>query len=241
LGHHFVKNSRLSIGKRVEPVAAIEMDSKRNQVFPRKCGRRGLTLPEVMITTVLVSVMLVTAMRTVGAVFHTRLVAQQRQEGEILAYDLLAEVMAAAYEDADETVGSFGLDSGETGDGSRALWDDVDDYDGWEALPPESRDGTPVPGADGWKREVTVSRAVRPTPRLNWLLDTGLKRIRVRATSPDGENFELTALRSRWGALEAKPPIDVTYVTGVSAQIQVGDQPEATQSGTVVVNHAQGP
>lgn len=201
--------------------------------------RRGTTLVEVAISCVLVGVMLVAAMRTVGAVFRTRLVAFQRQQGETLAQELTAEILQARYEEPSLPPGSFGLEGGEVGDGSRAAWDDVDDYDGWSASPPQSKDGTPLPDADGWTRQVVIDRVTCPNPEITSAGDTGLKQIEVQATSPTGETFTLYALRSRWGALEMKTPLDETYVTGLSGKLQVGTAGSAVVGGTAVVNHAQ--
>ena len=206
------------------------------------CRRRcGSSLIEVAVCCMLVGVMLVAAMRAVGAVFRTRLVAFQRQQGETLAHELMAEILQAYYESPSLAPGSFGLETGEVGDGSRALWDDVDDYNGWSASPPEAKDGTPLPDADGWTRQVVVDRVTCPNPETTSVSDTGLKRIEVEATSPTGETFTLKALRSRWGALELKTPVDETYVTGLSGELQVGAAGSAVVGGTAVVNHAQGP
>ncbi len=203
--------------------------------------RRGTTLVEVAVCCMLMSVMLVAAMRTVGAVFRTRLVAFQQQQGDTLAHELMAEVLQAYYESPDESPGSFGLEAAEIGDGSRALWDDVDDYNGWSASPPESKDGTLLPEADGWTRSVVVDRVTCLNPETTSVSDTGLKRIRVDATSPSGETFTIQALRSASGALELRPVLDESYVTGQSGELQVGAAGKAVVGGTAVVNHAQGP
>ena len=204
-------------------------------------SRRAATLVEIMVSAMLVGLMMVAALRAVGAVFCTRLVAYERQHGEALAHELMAEILQSCYEEPDLPAGSFGLEGAETGDGSRAPWDDVDDYDNWSASPPQAKDGAPLPDAAGWTREVDVDRVVRVTPELPWFMDTGLKRIEVVVTSPTGEEFRLKALRSRWGALEMKSPVDATYVTGVSAELQVGPQSSPALDGAAVVNHAQGP
>ncbi len=206
-----------------------------------RVARRGSTLVEVAIASMLVGVMLVAAMRSVGAVFRTRLVAFQQQQGDTLAHELMAEILQAYYESPSVASGSFGLEAGEVGDGSRAAWDDVDDYNGWSASPPQSKDGTALPDADGWTRQVVVDRVTRANPETTSVSDTGLKRIKVEATSPAGETFTVKALRSRWGALELKAPLDETYVTGLSGELQVGAAGNTVVGGTAVVNHAQGP
>ena len=204
-------------------------------------ARRGSSLVEVAISCVLVGVMMVASMRTVGAVFRTRLVASQQQDGKSLAHELMAEILQTYHEEPSLPEGSIGLDSGETGDGSRALWDDVDDYNGWSASPPEFKDGTALPDATGWTRQVVVDRVTCPAPETASGSDTGLKRIQVTATSPTSQTFTIYALRSRWGVMELKPPLDTTYVTGLSGELQASATSDTVVGGTAVTNHAEGP
>jgi len=202
-------------------------------------ARRGVSLVEVAFSALLIGLTLVAALQAVGAVFKTRLAARQRQEGDAFGRELLAEIMQLPYSDPQGGT-TFGIESGETG-ATRANFDDVDDYNGYTETPPKAKDGTPLPGGAGWTRQVTVTRVVRLTPEILSLTDTGLRRITVLATSPTGKQFQLKALRSKWGTLEMKPPLDSTYVTGVAGTIQVGAGSSPAAGGTPVVNHAQGP
>jgi|GEM_PF-6598319 len=81
---------------------------------------------------------------------------------------------------------------------SRADWDDVDDYEGWSASPPQLKDGTPIADYSGWTREVAVAYVDPLDPNgLSASEDLGLKRIIVRATDPQGRKTALFALRSQ--------------------------------------------
>ena len=63
----------------------------------------------------------------------------------------MAEILQASYEDPDGPSAGIGLDASEL-TASRATFDDVDDYDGWLASPPQQRDGTAMQELPGWSR-----------------------------------------------------------------------------------------
>jgi type II secretory pathway pseudopilin PulG len=163
----------------------------------RPCGQRALTLAEAVVSMVIISVMLVAALNSVGASRTTQQKIADRSRGFLLAEDLMSEILRQDYEDADLAPGSFGLGGDEVGDGSRSLWDDVDDYDGWSASPPQQKDGTVIPDLAGWGRSVTVARAepgdfeaIAPAT------DTGVKQIRVDVTYEGAVVVSLVAVRT---------------------------------------------
>lgn len=208
------------------------MDSKRRN---RCTPQRGISLVEVTVSALLVGVLLVAALNAVGAVFKTRLAARQRQQGEALARELMAEIFKVSYSDPEGGTG-FGPDAGETGP-TRAAFDDVDDYHEYLESPPADKDGNLLPGYDGWSRQVTVER-VEPLSLEPASDDTGLLRITVRATCPAGAPTTLQAFRSSAGALEFRPPIDQTYVTAVRATLQT--DADLTLTGkTAVISQAR--
>lgn len=204
--------------------------------LPPYRSRNGLTLLEIVFSTFLVGVMLLATMRAVGGVFRTRLVAARQLQGETLAQQLVAEIVRHPYKDPDDTP-VFGRESGEQN--VRADFDDIDDYGGWCASPPETRDGSVIPNCTGWTREVRVRRVSVRMPYWSVSWDTGLKRIKVTVTDPDGEEFELTALRAASGGLEQQSPVDTTYVTGVDGELQLGAQTGSCMALTPVLNHAE--
>lgn len=147
--------------------------------------RHGLSLAETVISIAIVGIMLVAALNTVGASQMTQKSMSDRSRAVLLAQDMMSEILRQAYQDPDSEPGSFGLDSGEVGDGSRSLWEDVDDYDGWSATPPERKDGTVIPGLEGWGRSVQVAWANPANLSQKAGSDTRVKRITV-AVSRDG-------------------------------------------------------
>lgn len=210
----------------------------RRRLRARRRRRGGLTSAEVIISTVLVGLVAIGAMRAVGAVFRTRAATDHMHRATTLAYALMTEVMQAAYEDAGSGV-AFGPEAGETSPALRAGFDDVDDYHGWSESPPRPKDSTAaLTGCEGWSRSVQVSFADPSAPQNVSVADTGLKRITVTVTDPAGRQTALTAFRSRWGALERPPDADTTVRSWIGSRLQIGTQPPL-YSGTNLPNPAQ--
>ncbi|MFQ5413798.1 MAG: prepilin-type N-terminal cleavage/methylation domain-containing protein [Phycisphaerae bacterium] len=162
----------------------------------RRCHDRRLrafSLIEVTIAAVIVAVMLVAALNTTGAVRVGQYQAIDESRGQGLAQDLMTEILRQAYEDPTDP--KFGRESGESKN-PRSDYDDVDDYDGWSASPPEYRDGTSLVGVDNWTRSVTVEFVV-----INDVAgsasgsDTGVKRITVTVKRGNVSVASLVAVR----------------------------------------------
>ncbi len=111
---------------------------------------------EVVLSVALVGVVLVAALNSVAGAKAAEAQINERAVGAVLCEALMGEVLAQAYEDEAEGVASFGKAGSEVGDGSRALFDDVDDYDGWTSTPPEDKDGAAIAWATGLTRTVEV-------------------------------------------------------------------------------------
>ena len=168
-----------------------------------KAHRRACyTLIEVVISIVIVGTMLVAALHAVGA---SRLGLQRvgdHSRGTLLAQQLMAEALQREYSEPDD-LPVFGCEPGEGGP-SRLAFDDVDDYHQWSASPPQRKDGTPIPGHEGWQRSVEVALVASadlglgtPGP------ETGsIKRIAVSVSHNGAIIAELTALRTdAWSPL----------------------------------------
>jgi hypothetical protein len=139
--------------------------------------RRAFTLVEATIAMLLVSVMLVAAMRATAASGLVQYKAAERATARHLADGLIAEITPLSYEDPDGTP-AFGRESGESTT-SRSGWDDVDDFDGWTESPPQLLDGTAMDKLSGWQRIVKVERIDAANPSQLAAGDTGAKRITV--------------------------------------------------------------
>jgi len=192
-----------------------------------------LTLVEAVISVVLVAAVLVGALSVMGSVARARQVQGAQCRRIALAQDLMAEVFQAHYADLDVD-DNFGTEFGEWGDGTRSEFDDVDDYAGWSASPPQAKDGTDLTGYTGWSRQVAV-HYVRPAPPdVTVGSDLGLKRITVTVTDDLGKKTQLVSLRSANGAFELVPEASTTVVTWVGVELQIGDD-DATRIGSASV------
>ncbi len=154
----------------------------------------GFSLIEAVMSILIVGLMLVAALNTVGA----SKVAQARQseqvQGPMLAQDLMAEILAQPFREPVDSP-KFGRESGESG-GDRLDWDDVDDYDGWSAQPPQAKNGNTLPGLKGWERAVSVTWAVPDNPETDSPIATGIKKITVTVRHQGRVVATLTSLRS---------------------------------------------
>ena len=119
----------------------------------RKQRRRGISLIEVSISTLLVGFVLVASMRSLGHVVRSRGTTSVDSRALALAEQLVSEILNLEYED--DTSPVFGPETGESGP-DRSAFDDVDDYHGWTSTPPQDQSGTAVPNSTNWQREVTV-------------------------------------------------------------------------------------
>lgn len=197
--------------------------------------RPALSLIEVIVSMILVGLLLVAAMRSVGGVFRTWSISQNLHGGTGLAQQLMTEILQQGYSDPDGSA-SWGPEAPESS-AVRSAWDDIDDYDGWSSVP-QSKDGTSLPGYEGWTRAVSVAYAGLADPTQLSLSDEGLKRITVTVTDPGGRQSVLIAYRSRWGMLEQPPEGDCTIPSYVANEMQIGTGMKL-QSGANMANHAQ--
>ncbi len=165
--------------------------------------RAGLTLVESMVSVVIVSVMMVSAVNTVGASRTTMAKAGDDGIGMMLAQDMMAEILQKEYsEPVDAPL--FGREAGELA-GLRANYDDVDDYDAWNETPPKMSDGTAIPDRTGWRRKVKIEFVDPASPNTVVVSDLGLKRIVV--TIKDGANVVAKLRSLRLGTAVRKSSI----------------------------------
>lgn len=201
-------------------------------------GRRGFSLVEAVISVILVSVLLVASVNTVGASRAGQSVTSNRSWGSTLAQALMSEILQQSYADpvsgevrtifsfgpgADKLpLPQFGAELGEA-DGTRQAFDDVDDYHGWSASPPQAKNGTVISGLDGWRRTVSVTLA-NPVSLMPVTKDSGAKVVTVSVTHNDNTVAELVAIRT----IGLPPPLDdmrVLFV--VTDETKLTDQESA--------------
>ena len=180
---------------------------KRSNAVP------AFSLVEAVVSIAIVSVMLVAALNTVGATRTGQYKIAERSQGLLLAQELLAEILQHGYTDPEDGVDSLKLPGEKVGDGSRILWKDVDDFDGWSASPPKRTDGTEMSDLQEWERSVEV---VWVDP---WNLsqtvgeNRGVKRITVTVTHNGKPVASLFAFRTnKWINIETDPRATFRWV-----------------------------
>ncbi|MHC4810514.1 MAG: PKD domain-containing protein [Planctomycetota bacterium] len=146
-------------------------------------SRRGLSLVEVTISMVVISVMLVAGLRLVGATGSTSRFVEERTIGRQLVEAMLADISAQPYEDPDDTP-IFGVeeDADAAVDGVNWIrFDDVDDYHALVAPAGWDRHGEPLVIREGWTVTVSVAWVDAMDPETEVGEDSGLKRVDVAA------------------------------------------------------------
>ncbi|TWU56532.1 hypothetical protein Poly51_24430 [Rubripirellula tenax] len=151
--------------------------------------RNGITLMEVVVSTVLVSGVLLVAMTTSANLWRNRGLQNEHEMAADLSGQMLDEITSKAFRDSVAPV--FGIETDETGL-ARIGFDDVDDYHGFTESPPMHRDGQFIDGCSGWSIEVIVQPATPTTDGIEASAtptvdsDAGLRLVTVHCTTPTG-------------------------------------------------------
>lgn len=194
-------------------------------------GGRGMTLVEAVVACLIVATMLVAALGAMGSSAKAGTVQANRRMGACLARQLMAEILQARYREPVDTP-AFGTESPESRT-CRALWDDVDDYNGWIESPPQAKDGTSLGLAAGWRRDVTVAYVTPDDPTAKASGDQGLKRITVTVTDPAGKKTIVQALRAAGSIYDLQTDTQTTYLSAVNVEIRIGPLPDSRVVGGV--------
>ncbi len=158
-------------------------------------SRHAFSLVEVLISTVLVGVLLVSALRAVGSVLRHRDRFNDQTRALVLANELLSEILEKPYEDSD-TAGGLGVEPDEDAS-TRLTFDDIDDFAGWSSTPPEDRFGDSLPNNSTFWRSVSVVYLDPHEVTTEVATDQGLKRIRVVVGHGDVDLATVDAIRTR--------------------------------------------
>jgi len=158
-------------------------------------GRRGgLSHVEVVVSTMLVGVMLVGATNLLGGVVRSRTANSHAACGVHFAQQMLTEMVALTYRD-DGASPIFGVESSET-TGTRAFFDDVDDYDGWTESPLQTKYGVAIANTTRWRRTVSVAYVNPATPSNSVGGDLGVKRVTITVQYNGQTVARLVSLRA---------------------------------------------
>ncbi len=165
-------------------------------------AKRALSMIEVALSTVIIAVVLLSAMNMVGAAGMSMSSMANRATGTLLAQQLMAEILEQAYQEPSLDSDSFGIEAGEAATGNRSLYDDVDDYYKWSASPPQNKDGSLIPDRSDWRRSVAVDY-INPADLTQALeSNSGVKRVTVTVSFNNVLVTSLVALRADTGIEE---------------------------------------
>jgi len=115
--------------------------------------RRAVSYVEAVVAVAILGSSLAMAANVFAAYARNAAAEREIVLATELAAQLAAEIHNCIYE---ESLGSeIGLESGED-DGTRLNFEDVDDYDGYSACPPQLRDGTVLTDLADFAQNVSV-------------------------------------------------------------------------------------
>jgi prepilin-type N-terminal cleavage/methylation domain len=128
--------------------------------LPRFSYNQGLSLIEIMVSLLIVSIGLVGFGMAIPMQKDTIEAMKEERIALLLAKQIMEEIQSKAYEDPDQTPVLFGFEPGENA--PRINFDDIDDYDDWNKNPPQYPDGTilngenETPDYQNFRRQVVV-------------------------------------------------------------------------------------
>jgi MSHA pilin protein MshD len=148
----------------------------------RYAGQRGLTLVELVIAMVVVSIALSGVLLLMNYTTQHSADPMVRRQAVAIVEAYLEEILLKPYNDPDNPA--------EIGnEGSRILFDDVDDYHGWTDVGARDQNDAPITNLSGY----TVQVSVLPTS-LN-----GVAMLRAVVTVTSGsENLALVGYRANY-------------------------------------------
>ena len=164
-----------------------------NQYFYAR-SRRGLSQVEVVISTIIISVLMVSSLSTIAASRRSQIAESNEVRGTAIAEALMAEITQLPMRDPSCDCG-FGPGSQETGT-NRIGFDDVDDYRNLVDAPPESRNGIALSGYSDLSRNVSIDMVIVS----NWNTTTstyaGVYRITIRVLRGNVEFARVVGYRT---------------------------------------------
>ncbi len=141
--------------------------------------RRGISMSETVISTMLIGFVLVSTLQIVGPIVQSTSVHADRLVAANLANELSEEIATKLFTNPGTPSGdSIGVDDSERA-AFRSDFNDVDDYHGWSSSPPKlSTDQFHINLSD-WTRSVKVAHVLVNDPTTTSGTYTGLKRVSV--------------------------------------------------------------
>jgi len=141
-------------------------------LFLTRKNKKGVTLVELMITVTLILLGLIPLLKMfISAVTGTQMTGSATVADNI-AKQMLAEISQKKWDEHCTVKGEYisltsasdplGTDAGEDAN-DKTTFDDIDDYKGWEEIPPRDLSNKPIPGYEGYQLKVDVIYVTDPT------------------------------------------------------------------------------
>ena len=128
----------------------------------------------MLLAAVIISVLLVSALRLFGNIGRSRHLLAVQDASELLALQMIEEIKGQNYHDP-VVPDEFGPGADELG--NRAAFDDIDDYHLWSAHPPQDRNGSPMNQYADYTRSVTVRYVAADNFEQTVAQDEGFKEV----------------------------------------------------------------
>ncbi len=140
--------------------------------------RRGLSQAEVVVSTVIVGILMVSCFSTIAASRRSQMSESNEVRGLAIATALMSEITQLSMREPSCDCG-FKIEAGESG-ANRLNFDDVDDYINFIDSPPKSRNGTTCAGYSDLSRNVTIDMVTTADWNATTTTYAGVYRITVK-------------------------------------------------------------
>lgn len=152
-------------------------------------SNRGIAYTEVLISAIILSILMVSALKLFSNLGRSQQNTVNEKIATQLASQMIEEIKVLPYRDpvATDEIGP-GID--EIGP-DRSAFDDIDDYDGWSAQPPQDKQGNPLSRYPNLSRSVTVSHVASNDFNQQVVDDEGYKKVIVKISRDTQANVIL--------------------------------------------------
>jgi len=149
-----------------------------------RSAQAGVTLVELLVSIVVVAIAAGTILGLLAQTTAASADPMIRHQASAIAEAYLEEILLRPFDDPD----------GADGEGSRAAYDDLDDYDGLVDAGARDQFGNPMPGLDGY----TVSVSVVPSAALPGVPGGDAYRVDVNVSRGTDIDLLLSGYRTRY-------------------------------------------
>ena len=137
----------------------------------------GFSYVEVLLSSVIVSIMLVSGLRLFGNLGRSQQVLLDQSSADFLALQMIEEIKQQFYKDPDGSA-VFGREPDESA-ADRSDFDDVDDYRNFSDCPPKRREGVVLTQYAEFTRQVVVRYVQADDFAQTAAGDEGFKEVRI--------------------------------------------------------------